>query len=271
MTLEVSKLSKTYQSFRSVNALTESAVFVAVACQLRLGREFPFIPENMHCDCSSRAMVGTRGEHLHNCAKGGEWNDRHYNLVNFVRVLAGTAKIATIQEPIGCFVNTIDTNMRPDVRLIRPNLNKQCVHDVVLDISVTHPSNKSSIDKRSDIKEGGAAKIRENKKNKQYKKIANNNNLHFIPCVAESYGRLGKQFINLIDDLIKAANTNNNNSNIPHSLSVEYWYKRLSCVLQISNARMILDRTARIAGGSVLHNDEARFDDTILYSRVVCF
>jgi hypothetical protein len=245
----------------------ESSVF-AVACQLRLGMQFPFIPESMHCDCNSRAIVGTRGEHLHTCAKGGEWNNRHYKLINVIRVLCGTAKVHTLHEPVGCFVNTTDTNMRPDVRLSRPKLNKQCYHDIVLDISVTNPSNKSSLTKRSDIHAGGAAKIRENSKNNQYNKIAKANSLHFIPCVAETYGRLGPQFITLIDDLVKAAFENNNNSSISYSLLSEYWKKRISCALQISNARLLLDRTARIAGGSVLHNDEARFSDTILYSRV---
>jgi hypothetical protein len=245
----------------------DSAVF-AVSCQLRLGMQFPFIPESMHCDCNSRAVVGTRGEHLHACAKGGEWNSRHYKLVNVIRVLSGTAKVHTIHEPIGCFVNTTDTNMRPDVRLIRPQLNNQCVHDVVLDISVTHPSNKSCLTKGSDVHVGGAAKIREDSKNNQYNKIAKSNSLHFIPCVAETYGRLGNQFIRLIDDLVKAAFENNNNSNISYSLLSEYWTKRISCALQISNARLLLNRTARIAGGSVLHNDEARFPDTILYSKV---
>jgi hypothetical protein len=84
-------------------------------------------------------MVGTRDEHLHACAKGEEWNKRHYKVENVVQVLSGTAKVHTIHEPIGCFINTTDTNMRPDVRLIRPKLNKQCVDDIVVDISVTHP------------------------------------------------------------------------------------------------------------------------------------
>jgi hypothetical protein len=49
--------------------------------------------------------------------------------------------------------------MRPEVRLSRPKLNKQCYHDIVLDISVTNPSNKSSLTKRSDIHAGGTLKI----------------------------------------------------------------------------------------------------------------
>jgi hypothetical protein len=164
------------------------------------------------------------------------------------------------------------------MRLVQPNFvlnNKHknnntcinCPHDIVTDFSITHPGNDTSINKHhSNTIYGASAQAREEEKCYKYNAAAKNNNMHFVPLAAETYGVLGKNFIKFINDVVRK--NCDSKASLPFSLQMEYWIKRISVTLQIMNARMFMSRVKDIKSAKSLYQDEARFDATICDSRV---
>ncbi len=238
---------------------------LVVSFLFRLHKDLPFISTTLRCDCSKQCLAGTKGEHLMCCAAGGEWTSRHNRLVRVTMALSASAGIKVVAEPVNCFPND-DTQMRPDVRLFQPNFSSNCRHDFITDVSVTHPGGKTNIEKHSsDTVKGASALQREKSKMRDYGELAKNNDLHFVPLVVESPGRIGPQFNQFIERNVKKAH-NRSGGAIRLPVLRFYWVKRLSVQLQIENARLLLGRTARISAEEVLRHDEANHLENILDS-----
>ena len=240
----------------------------SVLCLFRLGMKLPFIPETLCCDCKSKTLIGERGEHLHCCTKDGHINHKHNSLVVILEKLCCSAGIKTRREPPHCFINS-DSDKRPDIRLVKPNLNGTITRDILLDVSVTFPATASIITKeKTATKTGAAALAREKHKRYVYNEKAEENNFEFAPVVLETYGRWGKEFSDLFDQLVKHAWERSGKS-IPHAVLKDYWKKRISMDLQINNAKVFLERTTTLmTGNAVLRGDEAQYHDNIRESCV---
>jgi len=184
--------------------------------------------------------------------------------------LANYGGIKTIVEPLRCFTKSQKTNERPDIRLIQPSFNNQCRHDIVLDIAVVHPCTECIINKHNTDKcKGAAAKMRESSKRGDYKKLSEENDLHFTPIIFETHGRWGKDLIHFFDATVLAG-WRKSGQHIPLSTIKEYWKKRISVALQLMNARMFLYRTHRISNKARFgsKHDESVFNDAIINSHV---
>jgi len=242
----------------------------STACILRLGCKFPFISPSLRCDCgkdiNNKPLIGEYGEHLHVCNNGNERFNKHNKLTRTCEALANYAGIKTKYEPNGCFVNN-NSAMRPDLRLIQPNYNGECRHDLILDITVTHPATQAKINNnKTDINKGRAARLQEQSKNREYAAMAENNDLHFSPIVFETYGTVGKIFADFLE-VNALAGWRKSEKSIPLSIIRDYWKKRFSVVLQVMNARMLLSRVDRVKQGSHT-KDESFHRDNIIESRV---
>jgi hypothetical protein len=192
--------------------------------------------------------------------------------------MCSKAGIKTVQEPTNCFPEHID-GIKPDMRLYQPQFQRNkkrktsvnctdCKHDVITDVTVTHPANKSAIDAHKSHRVPGASALdKEKNKCRKYNAAAKNHKLHFVPLVLESYGRLGGRFVRFLKDVVHTS-WHNGDQTIPLSVLQEYWNKRISVALQQMNARMFLNRVSELHGGASLRNDEARYDDTIRESIV---
>jgi hypothetical protein len=247
----------------------------STACLFRLGCKFPFISDSLRCTCgnkqntASAPLIGECGEHLHVCNVGNERIKKHDALVRTLDHLAHYAGIKTILEPTGCSTKS-DSNMRPDIKLIQPSYNNECRHDIVVDISVTHPCTTAKINNNNtDKNRGKAAHMSEMKKKNDYTKQSLENGMHFMPLIVETHGRWGKELTQFFETNVTAG-WRKNGQVVPLSLIKEYWKKRISFTLQLMNARMFLYRVQHIihktSGGRKL--DESLYTDTIRNSRV---
>jgi len=245
------------------------------ACLFRLGCKFPFIPDTLRCTCGSKKnsspLVGQYGEHLHSCNLGNERHNKHNSLVQIFSHLCNYAGIKTITEPTGCFSNS-NSNQRPDLRLLQPGFSKDCRHDTVVDVTVTHPATTAKITHNNTDKNiGRAAYLSEMSKRREYAEMSKQNNLHFVPLAFETYGRWGKELISFFEKNVMTG-WRKSGQCTPLAVMKEYWKKRLSVNLQVMNARMFLQRVTRIIrykesnnGGKV---DESAFSDTFKNSWV---
>lgn len=132
-------------------------------------------------------------------------------------------------------------------------------------LSVTHPAIQAIIiNNNTDKHQGRAAHVRELKKMRDYSKLADQNDLHFMPIIFETYGRWGKYMTQFFDASVEAG-WQKNATGIPLSTIKEYWKKRISVTLQVMNARMFLHRIQRTIsrGDSNKKPDESFFSDTI--------
>lgn len=246
----------------------------STACIFRLGCKFPFISSTLRCTCSgtkkhnnmagNSPLIGEYGDHIHVCNVGNERHTKHDSLVRTLGHLANYAGIKTRIEPTTCFSKS-GSFKRPDLRLEQPSYNNQCRHDFVLDISVTHPATDAIItNSGTDKHMGRAAHVRELKKIRDYSKLAEQNDLHFMPIIFETYGRWGKYLTQYFEANVEAG-WRKNAHGIPLSTVKEYWKKRISVNLQVMNARMFLYRVQRIIsrGDTNKKTDESHFSDTI--------
>ncbi len=243
-----------------------------VSCLFRLGMHFPFIPPNLRCICKGKYLINEFGDHIHCCNCKGMRLKKHNAVVKVIIAMCAKAGIYTIDEPLACFPNNIE-GLKPDIRLVQPNFiinNKHknnntcnnCPHDIVTDFTITHPGNDTSINKHhSDTTLGASALGAEQYKCGKYNSAAKNNNLHFVPLAAETYGVLGKRFVKFIYDVVRKSHEFN--STMPFSIKMEYWIKRISVKLQVMNARMFMSRVKDIVSGKSLGLDEARNDSAI--------
>jgi hypothetical protein len=222
----------------------------------------PFIAPEQKCDCAKNVTIGTDGGHLNTCHKGNEINNKHDALVKELEHLSNYAGVRTLYEPNNCFP-TNNTKSRPDIRLIAPNLTRDCLHDVIVDVSVTFPGADTYLKHKSYEIRGIAAEDREKSKISDYIKFADDDNLHFTPLVFETYGVWGDKLSAFVDSMCKKAWIKRGKC-IRLSVIKQYWVKRISCVLQIHNARMFLSRSARLAEGNKSYRqDHSRYADNI--------
>ena len=237
--------------------------------RFRLGLPLPYISPTLRCDCKSNALVGICGDHFHACHKQGKLTGKHNALVHIIQLICAKAGIATILEPTNCFVNN-NSNMRPDIRLINPGFAfKTCSpRDVLLDVSVTYPASISYMNSiHSDHVKGAGALAREKSKHRDYDKLAADNDFDFAPIVFETSGRWGGELVQIFNGLTRVI-YNRGGKRVPYARVKEYWLVRLSCALQLMNARTFLGRSRALAGGKLLRQDEAYYDDNVIDCKV---
>lgn len=240
------------------------------ACQFRLGLKFSFIPRTLRCNCNSKRSlnVGEYGQHFYTCHKEDFINQRHHSLVHVLHCMISSAAISNEKEPRGCFANS---DRRPDIRLLSPKLyNDKQPNDCVIDVSVTHPCTTTNINKyKSDTKKGISAVEREKLKVSEYGELAAENNHHLIPAVFETFGTWSPEMVLFFDEVCKKIWARKGKS-VPLSIIKEYWKKRISCMVQITNARLLLNRTSILCEGPEFALDEAyRGADAIRNGAVV--
>jgi hypothetical protein len=193
---------------------------------------------------------------------GNEVTMKHNALVKQLEHLANYAGVKTRYEPTKCFYKN-NSNKKPDIRFINPKLTRDCVHDVLVDVSVAFLSCFSCIETyKSDKKRGAAAVQREKHKIGEYVRLADNHDLHFTPLVLESYGTWGEHLIKLVHGLVDKAWAKKGKT-LSKSIIMQYWVKRISVTLQMGNADMFISRSARLAESKSFKHDHSKKADNI--------
>ena len=75
-------------------------------------------------------------------------------------------------------------------------------------------------------------------KNDKYKEKCERQGACFLPLAFESFGLASKEVIDIISKLVSKASEI---GNVPYSLLLSYWKKRISTTLQIGTAKFILE------------------------------
>jgi hypothetical protein len=137
----------------------------------------------------------------------GAMTMRHNLLTESWRRITSRSGTASSVEPAiralpgaqGAAVSARHTDSRGDILLVLPDML------TVADITVVHPCAATYVRAAGVI--GGAAKVREDAKRARYE-TAEPSGYAFVPLAHESYGRLGKEAMQLLNALAEVASTN---------------------------------------------------------------
>ncbi len=90
-------------------------------------------------------------------------------------------------------------------------------------------------------------------------------NLFLVPVVMECFGKFSELIISLVKALVKKV-YEKNPYKMPECSLLHYWYKRLSCVLQRSQAELVPNRFDRVL---LRHSgSEYSYDECIISSAI---
>jgi hypothetical protein len=221
------------------------------AMRLRLGvSQMPANAPGLQCTCGRRIQVRDK-DHAMSCkALSGAMTLRHEILKGTWRRIANRAGIASSAEPAmrslpGVQASAVANSpeSRGDILMVLPD------GLTVTDVSVIHPAAASYV--RAARVEGGAAASRDQVKRAQYSS-ADPNGYAFVPLSVETFGRLGKPAMELLNQL---ATTAASGGTARKDCFVIGALKELSVALCRGNGfvlRRSLGVLARVAGTSFL-------------------
>lgn len=220
-----------------------------MACWARLLYPFPLISDDTLCDCRRKVPLGKFGEHVAWCAIEGNVNYRHNALCGHLKYLMqqGVPK-RVISEPKNFYVNTSARDLRrPDLVVFgmqKYKSNKRETYkDVAVDVSVTYPLSKTALKNGSAMVAMSAAQATYNEKMKHYAGPSKERKIKFVPMIFESFGAIHHESERLLRHLLARASMLRG---IPASTFHTYWYRRLSCTIQLINAQTILGKIYRL-------------------------
>ena len=140
-----------------------------------------------------------------------------------------------------------DNKLRPD--LYFPSMGKQG-RDALVDVVFMDPRNPSNAP-ASAIKTGAARDKREMTKNTKYRDLCHELGFSFLGAALEIFGSMTNSLDSLIHKLVEKAA---DRAQIPLSVLLPYWRKRLSMNVQQGNARSWMDSTVRMSGADTLQD-----------------
>ena len=229
----------------------------SIANCLRLGLALPIIPHNFKCICSGKPQISKLGDHFWSCKHGNERMATHNSITTELHSFCRSAGLSGKVEPL---LDRSVNNRRADLILFNPNLrfNKE-LHalsnlttnvDVLFDIKVSFPCADSYIAMGSHRHPAITCNDAHKNKMKKYHDTPEDllQGRGFLPISIESFGRFHSSIKPLIGAISEKASAI---SGISSSILINYWTNRISAVLQIHLARMMLARVDRILNSTV--------------------
>ncbi len=104
-------------------------------------------------------------------------------------------------------------------------------------------------------------------KRNHYQQYCQDNDLHLLPLIFETYGRWGPELEIFVKQTVNKTMWERRGKSIKFSVLNDSWVKRLSVCLQIMNSKMLNSRALSAAGGDILSRD-AKFNSNIRVSEV---
>jgi hypothetical protein len=157
------------------------------------------------CPCGQIMQAGNIDHAMVCKTQMGGMQMRHEILANAWRLISNRAGISTSAEPLlrqlpgqQAPANAERPDSRGDILLVTPN------GLTVADVSVIHPTAPTNV--RGARVAGGAAAAREATKRARYE-TADPNGYAFVPLVVETYGRMGKAAMEMLNTLATAASS----------------------------------------------------------------
>jgi hypothetical protein len=187
---------------------------------------------SLTCNCKKNQIVDLFGEHILMCNFRNEWKYRHDNVCRaFLELFKDAGLHARLDSNSNRIHKENGDKLFTDLTILNSPLHGG--NTVRFDVSITHC-------KPSDVCESSISQ-REKAKFKKYKDACSisGRNTEFIPLVFTTQGVFSTAVSNLISKLCLEVS---NRTARPYSVVKHNWLVKLSCVLQKSNACMIINK-----------------------------
>ena len=208
--------------------LTLTDVEFRAAIKLRLS--IPSLPSSAHyfcaCDPAKRIINDTHHSHVCDLIHKSTGFSRHEAIVSTLADLArSTGHSARFKNEFLVRKTEKEKNIQPDLFVYAADGTRY-----MIDVSITAPDADSYLKLRSNTVPLAAAKNRENVKDKDYEKLAQDNEMILVPFVMETHGAVGTKAKDFLTALSK-------NTMAPSQFYI-YALRRLAVALQRANARV---------------------------------
>lgn len=232
----------------------------ARALRYRLFLHQKDLVEGTVCDgCKRKVILDPTGHHLvSGCASFGKRTQMHDALAYEASFLISYCGLRNIREELGCFREAHpECGKRPDITVFNPVASDNLVDangripKLILDFQITSPLPGSQqgvfsamtpyMADKADNMAGKAF----TKKNSDYKRIAEDNGLSFLPIIFETTGRIHPKALEFFSAIADHASQV---KRIDKGIIFAFMMNRLSCVLQKHMAGIISSRVNTING-----------------------
>ena len=212
-----------------------------IACLLRLGLPTSdFCPPS--CALCSLRHTDSFGIHPFSCQRNRpHLLFKHDLFIRTLRDLASSANVRTQTQQLNIFQQLDEgNNKRMDLLLHGMGQNGNRLY---IDVTFGDPRGQSNATYACTQPGFTLQKLAYTKINK-YKNLCDRLGVSFLPAAIEIFGNTAAPVLELINNLSARASEI---SFIPHSILHAYWLKRFSTVIQLGNARFLLDSASRMS------------------------
>ena len=181
----------------------------AVCVRFRLYMHQPTITRGSLCTCKYHnsqefQVIDDQGIHpTFGCKKDGVRINTHNDIVDEICRLVKYSGYATKREELDCFRAAFpDNNQRPDISMANPKRSENFPHArLILDVGITcpvHPASRLQLTRDQSNTVARACNTYHTTKMNKYSRVADANQLSFLPLVFESTGRMLKTTTNFL-------------------------------------------------------------------------
>jgi hypothetical protein len=206
-----------------------------IALCLRLGLDVH--TKNYKCSCGGASA--DESQHYLTCKLGNQKNNRHNSIVGvFCKMFKETGQ--TVATEVHLDEDNLNDagGRRSDITLKRQNDMTGLSHHQEYDVTVRNPSCKSYTEGlKSHQFNGVTARRAHNQKITDYCDIVNKEDFH--PLAFEAFGCWTKEVTDLVKSTCKDMAEE---TDVPYSVLVNFWFQKLSFVLQWENAVTVIER-----------------------------
>ena len=204
-----------------------------VAVQLRLGK--PFRDRPTRCKCTKKPSIDAHCDHIMCCKLFNEdIKARHDALCKNFQSLTNHAGLTFIRPKLGELRTPHhDDSLAADGCV--KGLFDKATH---IDVTIANPTGQTYLRMGAHSQRHLAIKTREKYKEDKYKNRCQQIDRKFMPLAFEIYGSCSEKVDSLIKSLVHRAASLNN---IPYSVLLSYWRRRIATTLQVYNARIIYE------------------------------
>jgi hypothetical protein len=202
-----------------------------VAVQLRLGK--PFRDRPTRCKCTKKPSIDAHCDHIMCCKLFNEdIKARHDALCKNFQSLTNHAGLTFIRPKLGELRTPHhDDSLAADGCV--KGLFDKATH---IDVTIANPTGQTYLRMGAHSQRHLAIKTRGKYKEDKYKNRCQQIDRKFMPLAFEIYGSCSEKVDSLIKSLVHRAASLNN---IPYSVLLSYWRRRIATTLQVYNARII--------------------------------
>jgi hypothetical protein len=205
-------------------------------CLLRLRLGLAVYSCQRLCPLCRRAPLDVLEHHSLACGSGGDRIMRHNIVRDCLFSMCQTAGLCPRKEE-----RHPDSSFKPgDVFIPTWSLGRPAA----LDVSITSPLQAATLE-RAAGSDGHAGEVRFQEKTNKYAAVCANTGIHFIPIVAETFGRFCPESLAC---LTKIARMWGSRCSLSPSVASSFFFQSLSFALQRGNAEMLLRRSPLFEG-----------------------